>query len=138
MGTREATTYVDPHQPSLSPQPMTLPRQPRRRGRFSDDRRHAKDAEERWRDAGYAPELIEKLRWDRCYTLLRIGDVEFAYSDYLGFRSALRAVWDAGYVPAPGHGSVRGADLPDVAPSLSGLDVDLSSQDVLPPRHQPR
>jgi hypothetical protein len=133
-----ATTFVQSPKPIRPPYLMTPPRQPRRRGRFSDDHRRAHEAEQRWRKAGYGPELIERLRWDRSYSVLRIGNLELAYSDYGAFRAALGAAWDAGYVPAPGHSSVRGADLPDVAPSLSGLDVDLSSQDVLPPRHQRR
>ena len=135
MHTSQATTFVHPYK-AISPSTlMTVPREPRRRGRFTDERRRAAEAEERWRDAGYATEVIDRLHWDRRYSVLKIGELELAYSDYRGFVAALHAAWDAGYVPAAGHSSVRGADLPDAAPSLSGVDVDLSSQEVLP-RHR--
>ena len=71
--------------------------------------------------------LFEMLRADRRYSIVRIGAAEFAFSDYDLYVSALNLAWAAGYVPDHGPGSVPGSDLPDVAPSLRGVDVDISS-----------
>ena len=138
MQTREATTFVHPSHPIIAPPRQMTRRRPWRSGRFSDERRRAHEAEERWREAGYGDAVIEKLEWDRRYSVLRVAGLELAYSDYKRFTAALAAAWDAGYVPGPGHSSVCGVDLPDVAPSLSGVDVDLASQDLLRPRHSSR
>ena len=100
----------------------------RRARRFSEEARRRHEAEERWRET-YPPEIIEKLRWDQRYSILRIGESEFAFSDHDRYVAALRAAWDAGLAPDHGPGSVRASDLPDVAPSLRGVDVDITSHD---------
>lgn len=105
---------------------MTEPR--RTKGsRSDDDQRRMEEAEERWRQAEYKPELVERLRWDRRYSIVRVRGAVYAFSDYDSFVAALNAAWEAGVVPDHGPGSVLGIDLPDVAPSLSGVDVDLFS-----------
>lgn len=93
-----------------------------------DERRLRKEAEERWRET-YEPEVAEKLRWDQRYSILRIGGSEYAFTDYDRYVAALRAAWAAGLVPDHGPSSVPGIDLPDVAPSLRGVDVDTTSHD---------
>jgi hypothetical protein len=109
---------------------MTEPRKPARARRFSDDRRHRYEAEERWREA-YGPELAEKLQFDRRYAIIRIGDAEFAFSDYDRYLAALRTAWDAGLVPDHGPSSIPGSELPDVAPRLRDVDVDITSHGPL-------
>jgi hypothetical protein len=86
------------------------------------------EAEKRWRKAGYPPEVVEALQAERRYSIVRVGDVEYAFSDYDRYVSALREAWAAGLVPHHGPSSVLGIDLPDVAPRLRGVDVDLVAQ----------
>lgn len=105
---------------------MTNPPYRRRTFRFGEDRRRAHEAKERWEDAGYSPELIARLRWDRRYAIVRIGDAEFAFSDHERYVAALRRAWTAGLVPNHGPSSVLGIDLPDAAPSLRGVDLDFA------------
>lgn len=106
------------------------PRRPKGSGRFGDEQQRRQEAEERWREV-YETEIVEKLRWDRRYSIVRIGGSEFAFSDHDRYVAALRAAWAAGLVPDHGPGRVLGSDLPDVAPSLRGVDVDISSYDSL-------
>ena len=67
------------------------------------------------------------LHTDRRYSIVRLGSTEFAFSDYELYVSALNLAWAAGFVPDHGPSSVPGFDLPDVAPSLRGVDVDITS-----------
>jgi hypothetical protein len=105
---------------------MTPPRKENRR--FGEERKRLA-AEERWREAGYDPEVVERLRWDRRYSVFWIGESAYAFSDHDGYVAALAAAWSAGFVPRHGPSFVRGIDLPEVAPSLRGVDIDLTSTD---------
>jgi hypothetical protein len=105
---------------------MTSPRKDDRR--FGAERRQ-QAAVERWLEAGYPPEVVERLRWDRRYSIIRVGESEFAFSDYDGYVAALDAAWAAGFVPDHGPSRVRGIDLPDVVRSLRGVDIDLAATD---------
>jgi hypothetical protein len=102
--------------------------------RQSDDAGHFEDGpgergarpEERWR-AIYDPEVAEMLHVNCRYSIVRLGSTEFAFSDYGLYVSALKLAWAAGFIPDHGPSSVPGADLPEVAPSLRGADVDITS-----------
>lgn len=110
---------------------MTDPRRARDARKATDDERRTLEAEERWRRSGYEQGIVERLRWDRRYSIVRIRGAAYAFSEYDSFVAALKAAWEAGAVPDHGPGSVRGIDLPDVAPSLSGVDIDLRSREWL-------
>lgn len=74
----------------------------------------------------YGPLVAQQLEPYGRYTLLQLGDVQYAYTSYERCVHALRDAWNAGLAPALGRGGVRGVDLPDVAPRLQGVDSDLS------------
>jgi hypothetical protein len=101
---------------------------------------HAPPAEtpyERWVEA-YGPLLAEQLQADCSYAVIRVEAVEFAYSEYDRYLRALAQAWEAGFAPdvLP---STLGRDLPQVAPALRGVNVDLSgleSPDVEPARRR--
>jgi hypothetical protein len=107
---------------------MTDPPKPKRTPRFGNERRRQDEAEKRWREAGYPPEVVEVLRPDVRYSIVRVGDVEYAFSDHDKYVAALGAIWAAGLVPDHGPSSVPGSDLPDVALRLRGVDLDLAAQ----------
>ena len=72
----------------------------------------------------------------RRYAVVRVGHVDFAYSDHDRFVRALGQVWDAGMVPEP-RPSVSAADLYTSLPRLQGVDIDLADlrpDDVVRPR----
>jgi hypothetical protein len=102
---------------------MTDPAQPRRR-RFTPESPLPEDPRERLQEA-FGAELADRLDPEAHYAIARVGSAEFAFSDYDAFAAALQAAWEAGRVPAHGPSLVLGADLPEVAPSLQGVDVDL-------------
>jgi hypothetical protein len=79
---------------------------------------------ERWVDR-YGALVAEQLESDRLYTLVRIGAAEFAFTRYERYVAALGQAWKAGLVPEA-LPSARGAELPDAAPNLRGVDPDLS------------
>ncbi len=83
------------------------------------------EAEQQWRQI-YDPEVVERLRWDRQYWLVRIGGSEFAFSSFDGYVAALKDVWAAGLIPDHAPGPVRGIDLPAAAPRLSAIDDELT------------
>jgi hypothetical protein len=58
------------------------------------------------------------------YSVLRVGDADFAYGDHDRFVAALGQAWDAGLVPEP-RPSATAAELRTM-PKLRGIDVDLS------------
>jgi hypothetical protein len=105
---------------------MTSPRKENRRFGKERSKQHA---ERRWREAGYPREVTERLRWDRRYSVIWVGESAYAFSDHEGYVAALGAAWAAGFVPRHGPSFVSGIDLPDVAPSLRGVDIDLTSKD---------
>jgi hypothetical protein len=108
---------------------MTGFRKPRR---FGKERRAIHEAEERWKKAGYSPSVIEKLDWDWRYSIVELGEDQYALSSYENYVATLRTAWELGYVPVHGPGAVRGIDLPSVAPRLRGGDVEeLHLQDSL-------
>jgi hypothetical protein len=72
----------------------------------------------------YGAEIASRVRPDVRYSIIRIGESEFAFSDYDGYVAALRAAWAAGLVPDHGPSSVLGIDLPAVAPGLRDVDPD--------------
>jgi hypothetical protein len=74
----------------------------------------------------YGPLLAEQLAPYERYTLLHVGDVQYAYTSYDRCVRALREAWDAGFVPRLGKGGVRGVELSDLAPRLQGVDSDLT------------
>jgi hypothetical protein len=90
------------------------------------EQRRIDEAVRRLREA-YGPEIAARLRPDGRYSIVRIGDSEYAFSDYDAYVAALRAAWTAGLVPDHGPGQVLGTDLPEVAPGLNGVDPDLAS-----------
>lgn len=104
--------------------------------RKTEQRRHSPlekhrptlDLQERWVEL-YGPLVAAQLEPDRRYSVVRIGSVEFAYTDTDRFVRALREAWDAGYVPEP-RPSCLGTELADVAPRLRGVDCGLG--DVAP------
>jgi hypothetical protein len=57
------------------------------------------------------------------YSVVRVGDADFAFSDHDVFVAALGHVWDAGLVPEP-RPSVTHPEL-RFLPKLRGVDVDL-------------
>ena len=116
-----------PHTVATALLEMTGFRPPRR---FGEERRRLHEAQERWQKAGYAAEVIDKLEWDKRYSIIELGESQYAFSTYEGYVEALRAAWEAGLVPDHGPGAVQGVDLPDVAPRLRSVDVELHLQDV--------
>ena len=83
----------------------------------------------------YGPLVAEQLDPDRKYALIRIGSTEFAYTGFDGYLRALGQAWEAGFVPDPLPTS-KGRDLPEVAPGLCGVDLDLG--DLSPSDLEPR
>ena len=77
---------------------------------------------EGWRRAGYAQPLIASLEAGRSYAIVDLGRAQFAFSDYDCFVVALKAAWRSGLAPDHGPGPVLGIDLPEVAPSLEGVN----------------
>ena len=78
----------------------------------------------------YGPLRAERIEAERRYSLVDVGGLEFAYSAYEGYTRALRAAWDAGYVPRP-KGSALGSQLRETAPNLVGVDAELSQLQTL-------
>jgi hypothetical protein len=113
---------------------MTDPPQPPDLPRFGDERERRREASERWREAGYPSQVVEKLDWKRRYSIIRIGASEFAFSRHDAYVAGLQAAWAARIVPEHGPSSIMGIDLPEVARSLRGVDIDLSSTDQSEPR----
>jgi hypothetical protein len=81
--------------------------------------------------------VADRLNPDCLYSLVRIGDMEYACSDFDHYARALGQSWDAGFVPES-RPSALGAELPGAAPRLQGVDVDLAGP--IPPavRLRPR
>jgi hypothetical protein len=83
-----------------------------------------REVKRRWIER-YGPLVAEQLEPYKRYTLLRVGELQYAYTSYERCVQSLGDAWDAGLVPRLGRGGVRGVDLPDVAPRLQGVDSDL-------------
>jgi hypothetical protein len=84
-----------------------------------------REAQRRWVER-YGRLVAQQLEPYQRYTLLHVGDVQYAYTTYERCVRALRDAWAAGLVPSLGRGGVRGVDLPDLAPRLAGVDSELS------------
>jgi hypothetical protein len=104
---------------------MNEPRQPPEVSRFSR-RDRTEEARRRWQQAGYPPEVVARLRWDRRYSIIGIGRAEFAFSRYEDYVAGLRAAWAARLVPRYGPSSLLGIELPDFVTDLRGVDVEIS------------
>ena len=74
-------------------------------------------------DDAYGPLLSRQVDPGSRYSVVRVSDVELAYTDYALHVAALSDAWDAGLVPS-GAASTSGRDLPDEAPGLRGVDCD--------------
>jgi hypothetical protein len=105
---------------------MTTPPSPPDRSRSEADGERAREAVKRWERSGYPPEVIERLRWNRRYSIIQIGVAAFAFSRHDDYVAGLRAAWAARIVPDHGPSSILGIDLPDFVSSLSGVDIRLS------------
>jgi hypothetical protein len=90
----------------------------------ADDAGREREARRAWTEA-YGLPLADRLEVERRYALVRVGDAEYAFSDYDRYMHAMSAVWAAGLVPEP-LPSTLGADLPAAAPRLRELDPDLA------------
>lgn len=89
--------------------------------------------------AAYGQLLASQLEPSRRYSIVRIGMAEFAYTRYNQLVEALGQAWALGFVPES-RPSVLGRDLPDAAPELRGIDVDLTRLepgDFVTPRELP-
>jgi hypothetical protein len=96
---------------------------------------HLREASRAWVEA-YGIPLAQKLEPRRRYSLVSVGDVEYAFSSYESYTRAMSEIWSAGLVPEP-LPSTLGADLPSVAPRLRDVDPDLgdmTAADVRRPR----
>jgi hypothetical protein len=92
---------------------------------------------ERWAEQ-YGLAISAQLQADRRYMLVRIGSVEFAYTDHGHYLRALGQAWQGGFVPDPLPSSL-GSELLEVAPHLQGVDsdlADLTPADVAEPRRR--
>jgi hypothetical protein len=79
--------------------------------------------------------LARQLEPFRRYSIVRVGSAEFAYTRYDQFVQALAQAWDVGLVPEP-RPSALGRELPEAAPLLRGVDLDLATvdpADTVPP-----
>lgn len=74
-------------------------------------------------DEAYGPLLARQIDPDSRYSVVRVSDVELAYTDYDLHVAALSDAWDAGHVPS-GSPAAPGRDLPVEAPGLRGVDCD--------------
>jgi hypothetical protein len=109
----------------MDPAAMTDRRQPPEASRFRERDRTA-EARKRWEEAGYPEEVIARLRWDKRYSIIGIGEAEFAFSRYDDYTAGLRAAWAARLVPRHGPSSLMGIDLPHFVTHLRGVDIELS------------
>lgn len=78
---------------------------------------------ERW-VARYGVEVAGRLEPDRRYSLVRVGDAEYAFTSYDRYVAALKHAWRAGLVPET-LPSASGSRLLEVAPNLRAIDPDL-------------
>jgi hypothetical protein len=96
--------------------------------------------ERRWRNA-FGPLVARHLDARRSYAVVRVAEVDFAFADPDAYVRALGQIWEAGFVPEP-RPTATGARLPEVAPDLRGVDLDLADlrpEDVRPrPRRSSR
>ena len=103
----------------------TIVKSPRHRRPEGDSRRPLSEVRAEWQSL-YEPVVVEQLDPRQRYSIVRVGTVQFAYTTYEGYITALSQVWEAGFVPASGHTGVLGTELPEAAPRLKGVDTDLT------------
>jgi hypothetical protein len=65
-----------------------------------------------------------RLEPDRRYSLVKVGDHVYAFSNHDRYVAALKHVWSADLVPEP-LPSALGSALHEVAPNLRGVDPDI-------------
>ena len=85
--------------------------------------RQLAELRDRW-IAHYGALVATQLEPDRRYSLLRIGSVEYAFTDHDRYVRALRYVWSARLTHEPLNSAV-GSELLEVAPDLQAVDPDL-------------
>jgi hypothetical protein len=100
---------------------MSTP-QPHNHDRLGSDPRAAR-LRERW-TARYGAAVASRLEADRRYSLIKVGEAEYAFSSYDRYVAALKHVWSAELVPEPLPSAV-GSELLEVAPNLRAVDPDL-------------
>jgi hypothetical protein len=71
----------------------------------------------------YGSRVAAQLEPERRYSLLRLGDDEYAFTEYDAFVRALRHVWDSQLVPEQLPSAI-GSELLDAAPSLRAVDPE--------------
>jgi hypothetical protein len=96
--------------------------------RFHDDLLTERDhrvvaLRERWA-ARYGPGVAAALEPDRRYSLVRVGDAEYAFTSYDAYVRALGDVWTSELVPEPLPSAI-GSQLLEVAPNLQAVDPQL-------------
>jgi hypothetical protein len=107
----------------MDPAAMNEPRQPPEISRIRE-RDRTEEARRRWQQAGYPEEVIARLRWDQRYSIIGIGEAEFAFSRYEDYVAGLRAAWAARLVPRYGPSSLLGIELPKFVGDLRGVDIE--------------
>jgi hypothetical protein len=93
--------------------------------RVRSDRPGGSKPDRRGLIAAFGEFLASQIEQERRYSLVSIGDADFAYTHYGQYARALQDVWAAGLVPET-HAAVLGTDLPQAAPHLRGIDSDLA------------
>lgn len=70
----------------------------------------------------YGETVGGRLRADQRYSIVRVGKLVLAFSDYDGYVAALRDAWDSGLIAEPGPADVLGWALPSSVPVLHAVD----------------
>lgn len=73
-------------------------------------------------NAAYGEAVGNRLEADRRYSIVRVGRLVLAFSDYEGYVAALRDAWDSGLIAEPGPADVLGWELPAAVPELHAVD----------------
>jgi hypothetical protein len=76
------------------------------------------------RDPPGSDEIARRLEPDRRYSLVRVGDAEYAFTSYDRYVAALKHVWREGQIPEA-LPSATGSRLLEIAPNLRAIDPDL-------------
>ena len=79
------------------------------------------EIERNW-SAAFGEAVAGRLEADRRYSIVRVGRLVLAFSDYKGYVAALRDAWDSGLIAEPGPADVLGWALPTSVPELHAVD----------------